>query len=458
MDVALVNTVFRAIHSIKGAAGFMGLDTLGGLAHRAEEVLGRLRSKDLRPTSDVINTLLRATDRLKELIDEVENSNGQDVSNHIVALEDILQGRIDLDAAFVETPILEHEAALVAEAADDSDVLRQFLVESFDQLDQIERDLATLDSKAQETSSLANLLNNIQAMRTNCQSLYFQKLEQVAGAAENLVAGIVAQWYAYDAQISESLSGAVEVVRKMLFSIENAGSEGAEDHRFTVDFLGAIHSVKFPAVSSDTNNAAQKPNSTPIASPQTKSALNNDQAPTAKPVKSTNSIAASVASSPVTEVTDFVAKSAKPTETKASQANSEKPTESKQAPTAEASAADTTIRVDVALLDKLMTRVGELVLARNQILQFNSTIEDTGLQNAVQRLNLITSELQEGVMKTRMQPIGNVWTKFPRLVRDLAAMCEKQCRIEMEGKETELDKTIIEAIKDPLTHRVRRSH
>jgi two-component system chemotaxis sensor kinase CheA len=153
-----------------------------------------------------------------------------------------------------------------------------------------------------------------------------------------------------------------------------------------------------------------------------------------------------------------VAKSAKPTETKASQANSEKPTESKQAPTAEASAADTTIRVDVALLDKLMTRVGELVLARNQILQFNSTIEDTGLQNAVQRLNLITSELQEGVMKTRMQPIGNVWTKFPRLVRDLAAMCEKQCRIEMEGKETELDKTIIEAIKDPLTHRVRRSH
>ena len=74
-----------------------------------------------------------------------------------------------------------------------------------------------------------------------------------------------------------------------------------------------------------------------------------------------------------------------------------------------------------------------------------------------QRLNLITTELQEGVMKTRMQPIGNVWSRFPRVVRDLAMACGKQVRIEMEGKETELDKTIIEAIKDPLTHLVRNS-
>ena len=111
----------------------------------------------------------------------------------------------------------------------------------------------------------------------------------------------------------------------------------------------------------------------------------------------------------------------------------------------------------MALLDKLMTRVGELVLARNQIMQFNSTLADSALQGATQRLNLITTELQEGVMKTRMQPIGNVWSKFPRLVRDLASICEKQVRIEMEGKETELDKTIIESIKDPLTHLVRNT-
>lgn len=118
---------------------------------------------------------------------------------------------------------------------------------------------------------------------------------------------------------------------------------------------------------------------------------------------------------------------------------------------------DSNIRVDVGLLDKLMTGVGELVLARNQILQCTSSLEDSNLLGAAQRLNLITSELQEGVMKTRMQPIGNVWSKFPRVVRDLASQMGKQVRIEMEGKETKLDKTIIEAIKDPLTHLVRNT-
>ena len=118
---------------------------------------------------------------------------------------------------------------------------------------------------------------------------------------------------------------------------------------------------------------------------------------------------------------------------------------------------DSAIRVDVGLLDKLMTLVGELVLARNQIMQFSSSQEDGSFIGTVQRLNLLTTELQAGVMKTRMQPISNIWTKFPRVVRDLAVACSKQARIEMDGQETELDKTIIEAIRDPLTHLVRNA-
>ncbi|HEY3742486.1 MAG TPA: chemotaxis protein CheA, partial [Bryobacteraceae bacterium] len=117
--------------------------------------------------------------------------------------------------------------------------------------------------------------------------------------------------------------------------------------------------------------------------------------------------------------------------------------------------ADSAIRVDVTLLDKLMNLVGELVLARNQILQYNTLNEDSSLNATSQRLNLITTELQEGVMKTRMQPIGVVWNKLPRVVRDIAYSLGKQIRIEMDGEATELDKTIIEAIKDPLTHLVR---
>ncbi len=121
------------------------------------------------------------------------------------------------------------------------------------------------------------------------------------------------------------------------------------------------------------------------------------------------------------------------------------------------SASDSTIRVDVGHLDRMMNQMGELVLLRNQIVQFTSSTEDSGLMATSQRLNLLTTELQEGVMKTRMQPIGNIWSKFPRTVRDVAVGCGKLVRIEMEGKETELDKTIIEAIKDPLTHLVRNS-
>lgn len=109
-----------------------------------------------------------------------------------------------------------------------------------------------------------------------------------------------------------------------------------------------------------------------------------------------------------------------------------------QSSRAAAAASDSTIRVDVALLDKVMNLVGELVLARNQVLLFAGRAKDTAFLAASQRLNLITTELQEGVMKTRMQPIGNIWGQFPRTVRDVALGCGKEVAIEMEGKETEL--------------------
>jgi two-component system chemotaxis sensor kinase CheA len=124
---------------------------------------------------------------------------------------------------------------------------------------------------------------------------------------------------------------------------------------------------------------------------------------------------------------------------------------------AAASIADTSIRVDVELLDRVMNLVGELVLARNQIMQYGITAKDPGFVNASQRLNLLTTELQAGVMKTRMQPIGNVWNRFPRIVRDLANVCGKKVNLELDGTDTELDRSIIEAIKDPLTHAVRNA-
>ena len=121
------------------------------------------------------------------------------------------------------------------------------------------------------------------------------------------------------------------------------------------------------------------------------------------------------------------------------------------------SVSDSTLRVDVNLLDTLMRLVGELVLTRNQIVATAAARADTGMQRSSQRLNLLVSELQAGVMKTRMQPIDNVWNKLPRLVRDVSVACGREVRLVLEGRDTELDKTILEAIKDPLTHVVRNA-
>lgn len=141
-----------------------------------------------------------------------------------------------------------------------------------------------------------------------------------------------------------------------------------------------------------------------------------------------------------------------------------KPTESSQATGAAPSGDDSaqgdsssTIRVPVGLLDKLMTLMGEMVLVRNQVLQFSNRSDDLGFLNLSQRLDVVTSELQSEMMKTRMQPLGNILNKFQRLVRDLSKELSKKIDLELSGTETELDKSLIEAVKDPLTHIIRNA-
>ena len=442
MDVALVNTVFRAIHSIKGAAGFMGLDTLGGLAHRAEEVLNKLRSKELRPTSVVINTLLNAADRLKDLIDQIETSNAVDVSDHLAALERILSGESDVTAATTYPP---HVESIVAPYVPEPQILceealREFLVECYDNLEQLERDLLTLERDPKAESVLNSVFRNIHTIKGTAGFLAYATLERVAHTTENVLGSVRSGAIPMDAAVSECMFKSIDAIRKILKSIETDGNDGIDPFTSLISDIEALHITKLIDVKSPPA-LSKKPAAIPavlqIPVPIASSPAAIVLKPTVLPA-ATAKVAPAVSSAPE----------------KASVANE---TGVGATAAADSLVADSTIRVDVALLDKLMTRVGELVLARNQILQFNSTINDNALYSATQRLNLITTELQEGVMKTRMQPIGTVWSKFPRLVRDLAAICEKEVRIEMEGKETELDKTIIEAIKDPLTHLVRNT-
>jgi two-component system, chemotaxis family, sensor kinase CheA len=443
IDSGLVNTVFRAVHSIKGTAGFMGLDTIGGLAHREEEVLNRLRSGELRPTSEVINTLLKATDQLKMLLDGIETSNDADVSEYLVALERILQGdsaapqdaRESTRAAPPETSSAGNAdavpQAVAASEAVSGEALREFLVESYDNLEQLERDLMTLERDPTSEPILRSVFRTIHTVKGTAGFLGYTRLERLTHVGENLLGSLRSGQIVLDSEVTSGLFALVDAIRKMLAVIEATGSEGEIDHANLLDRLVHLQEVKLPA-------GPASPEGSELRAAPT-SVEQSDRTPP------TDMLGANAPSRPGTQACE-------PTPSASSRTAATTSAEAHNA-----SAADSTIRVDVALLDKLMTRVGELVLARNQILQFTSSLGDASLLGTSQRLNLITTELQEGVMKTRMQQIGNVWSKFPRLVRDLAATCGKQVRIEMEGKETELDKTIIEAIKDPLTHLVRNT-
>lgn len=280
-DLDLVNTVFRAVHSIKGAAGFLGLNSIGHLAHALENVLNLIRNQQLRPDGTATDIMLHAADKLRGMIEDVDHSNDIDVSEQLRELEQVAAGeRPQRGEAPPVEPTFEPVAA--PEAAPEPSV-------------------------------------------------------NFSPAAE-----------AFDPPSAE------------------------KDHSF-------------------------------------------EAAARAQPAA-----AAPAAASPPP-------------------------------------AAESSIRVNVGVLDRLMNLAGELVLARNQLLQVVNTSEHRSLTTVGARLNQVTSELQETIMQTRLQTIGTIFSRFPRIVRDLSNSLGKECQLTLEGQEVEVDKSILQAISDPLTHLVRNA-
>jgi len=281
VDVELVNDVFRAIHSIKGAAGFLGMTKVNDLSHCLENILNMMRNSELTPNSAMIDVMLRSADRLQGLIDDIFNSNEADISEYIDALEQIAAGG---------------------------------------QPDGVPGDLES----------------------------------------------------------------------------EPLGTEEASEEK--------------PATpESDEAAEAEQENETASA-PLQKATPEPQATSTGKPAAASSQIAP-----------------------------------------------EASIRVSVGVLDKLMNLAGELVLSRNQLMQAIATKTDNGLDTIASRLDQVTSEVQESIMQTRMQQIGTVFAKFSRIVRDLSSKLGKQCQLNIEGKEVEVDKTIVEAMDDPLTHLIRNS-
>ena len=292
----------------------------------------------------------------------------------------------------------------------DQEVIREFLVESHENLSRLDRELVELEKHPKDAALLASIFRTIHTIKGTCGFLAFSTLEAISHQAESLLSQLRDGERELTPSLVSLILETVDATRKVLASVEATGEEGPN---------------RFEELTERRRVAARSK-----AAPASETAQ----------AQSGGDVVPGLPADPPDDSSE--------------RAEGKKPEDD----SAKSSAvADANIRVGVGLLDKLMDLVGELVLTRNQILQFNTEREDAALNATSQRLNLITTELQEGVMKTRMQPIGMVWNKLPRVVRDMAVALGKQIRLDMDGAETELDRTIIEAIKDPLVHLVRNS-
>ncbi len=432
------------------------------------------------------------------------------------------------------------------------EIVREFLVESYENLDQLDRDLVALEQEPDAHPLLQSIFRTIHTIKGTSGFLAFGKLEVLTHAGEGLLARLRDGGLRLTQERTTGLLELVDAVRSILASIEATGVENDRDYTGLVARLTALQtSAPETELASATATAATRTRSTRAraqaqasSAPGPSSAASSPETahagPSSEPAAAGSTTAKSSAR-PRRRASDRQAPAATPSTTEASDQPAAQVAKhdvkaaraARKASTSEPAAAasppqnvpllgellqqqadinpedvavamleqqlgderplgeilvdhgqatpeqvrealalqaaaqsdarvggsvsESTLRVDVNLLDTLMRLVGEFVLTRNQIVATAAARADTGMQRSSQRLNLLVSELQAGVMKTRMQPIDNVWNKLPRLVRDVSVACGREVRLVLEGRDTELDKTILEAIKDPLTHVVRNA-
>jgi two-component system chemotaxis sensor kinase CheA len=396
------------------------------------------------------------------------------------------------------------------------EIVAEFLVESHENLDQLDRDLLALEQDPDSRELLASIFRTIHTIKGTSGFLAFNRLEQLTHVGENLLSRLRDGRIQITEERASALLGMVDAVRGLLQSIEATGAEGDVDLTGLVATLSDLledapadepaaepepEAVPEPAdadtdtdTDADTDAAAEPPdaNAEPPdeageagAAPKKTARKSRGTKRTPVPPVAVNAPAPGAPEGPAGPVSPPIGEvlvqagdttpeavqiarmeqglgDARPIGAILVEHGSTTPAAVEGAletQDARRSVVDSSVRVDVELLDTLMRMVGELVLARNQLVSRldDNDNKDTSLTRSAQRLSLVTSELQEQVMKTRMQPVDAVWSKLPRVVRDLARQCGRQVRLEMEGRDTELDRSVLEAIKDPLTHLVRNA-
>jgi two-component system chemotaxis sensor kinase CheA len=337
------------------------------------------------------------------------------------------------------------------------EIVQEFLVESHENLDQLDHDLVELEQDPTSRALLSSIFRTIHTIKGTSGFLAFSQLESVAHVGESLLSQLRDGAFELTPDMTSALLSMVDTVRGLLGQIEQTGAEGDDDHSDLIATLTSLQNSGAAAAATDEPSTAAETTadeagtSSPEAGGDTDRLLG--QVLVGQGAVTEDEVTLALAAQEVGDDRRIgeILVNVGDTTPEAVAAALDSQNDGRR------SAADSTIRVDVDLLDTLMNLVGELVLTRNQIVQRAATRQDPDLLRTSHRLNLIAGELQEGVMRTRMQAIDTVWSKLPRVVRDLSVQLGKQVRVQMEGRDTELDKTILESVKDPLTHLVRNS-
>jgi two-component system chemotaxis sensor kinase CheA len=399
-DPELLGNIFRLVHTIKGTCGFIGLPRLERVAHAGENVLGKVRDGELEVSPEAVSIILECLDRVRSLTGALEDAGAEPEGDD----SDLIQR---LNALADGTAPAQPAPAKPAPA-------------------KAETKKSKTEPKPEPAKSNASLYDRIGGM-----SVVDSVVEVFCGrvAADDRLKSF------FDGVNPDVLQGNLrEFFSNKLGGPDSYKGPGPQEAKRVLGERGLTDSlcdaafghIEASLTALEVAAASRAEILTFVAG--LRAEILDGSSPVAKPAKTPSS--------------------AKP----AAKADGDGDENKK-----ESSIAQQSIRVNVDLLENLMTMVSELVLTRNQVLQILRTQKDSAFAAPLQRLNHVTSELQEGVMKTRMQPIGNAWSKLPRLVRDLSLECSKKIDLEMKGADTELDRQVLEMIKDPLTHMVRNS-
>ncbi len=377
-DMEMLNGVFRSFHTIKGGAGFLGLDGLIEVCHRAEDVFNILRNGERAVDSELMDTVLQVLDVVNSMFAEVQGGEMPTPADPalIKALESFA---VPAGAAGAETSTASDAPPRVEDPAPASG-------------DDVDSEFEAMLEQAEEAP--ADAAASVSGGDDITEEEFDALLDQLHGEGKGPSAA--------------SAAGK----KPEADSADKAPAAASDD----------ITEEEFDALLDQLHGAGKGPTGGKVAS---------DAAPVPPPK----------VSQPVAEVK-------KP--------EAEKP-KAKAAATPTAGKAETSVRVDTRRLDDIMNMVGELVLARNRLANLKESLANEDVSKAIANLDVVTADLQNAVMKTRMQPIKKVFGRFPRVVRDLARSLNKEINLEMQGEDTDLDKNLVEALADPLVHLVRNA-